>query len=290
MISLGVNMPTGSALYGILQQDNKSAGAKIGIYHNTIRIGGTVASGAVTAGTACFYRQISKAEAIVDAKNNIFVNERIGGTSGIHTIYRLSAATDYSSSFLSCNGNLYNAPATTKMGLIGTSEIASYALWKSTTGYDNEKSYFSDPIFVAPDAATPDLHIRKNAITNVDKNAMTLASPLTDDFDGEIRSTQTPNDFGADAFVSETNTGLLSTRDNNQALSLYASGKQLRIVGEVKQGSTALITDLSGRILKQVKLQAGIFNIIEAENLRGGIYLLTVRDASGNYNLKFRIE
>jgi len=287
MIALGSNMATGSALYGILQQDNKSANAKVNIYHNTIRIGGTVTTGTTTGATACLYRQVSKAEAPVDAKNNIFVNERSGGSTGIHSIFRLTAATDYSSSFLTCNNNLYNAPSTTKAGMIGTTELATFATWKSTTGYD-AASFFSDPAFVAADAVIPDLHIRKNTTTDADKKATSLA--VTDDFDGETRSVLTPNDFGADAFVSENSTGVNANNKNANSLSVYSSGNQLRIVGEAGPGATASICDISGRMVTEVKLREGILNTIETSRLSKGVYLLIVRDASGKSNLKFRVE
>ena len=71
---------------------------------------------------------------------------------------------------------------------------------RSATGQDGS-SVSCDPKLQAPTgtAATVDLHIQASpAVTQVEGNGVAI-SGLTDDFDGQTRSSLTPNDIGADA-------------------------------------------------------------------------------------------
>jgi hypothetical protein len=287
MIRLGSSISQGSAFYGILQQDNKSASAKISIYNNSIYIGGTVTT-PTTSASACLYRQVSKVEAPIDLKNNIFVNMRSGGTTGVHSIYKLTAATDYSSSFASCNNNLYYTNGAASMGMVASTPVTTFANWKTTTAYDGA-SYFSDPAFVASDALVPDLHILKSTKTDVDKKASDLLAIVSDDFDGELRSAFTPNDFGADAFISDSDASDIETIMQNR-FNVYCNKNQLKINGQINERCVAMINDLSGRMLSKSFINVGTSNVVDVSNLKSGIYILKISDAIGIQNFKFKKE
>jgi hypothetical protein len=71
---------------------------------------------------------------------------------------------------------------------------------RSATGQD-AASVSCDPKLQAPtgNAATVDLHIQASpVVTQVEGNGAAIGT-VTDDFDGQTRSTLTPNDIGADA-------------------------------------------------------------------------------------------
>ncbi|MEI6822408.1 MAG: hypothetical protein WCL51_10750, partial [Bacteroidota bacterium] len=126
-ISLGINnsgssLTTGYLIYGI----NESAGPN-NIYFNSVRVTGTAASG-TTSSTYALYSTV--ATGIRNYKDNIFANDRTGGSTGIHYAVRAvtggTLAIDYN--------NYYVAGAV--LGNFGAADRADLAAWKSATGQD----------------------------------------------------------------------------------------------------------------------------------------------------------
>ena len=64
--------------------------------------------------------------------------------------------------------------------------------------------------------------------------------------------------------------------DNFQNITTFAFDKTIHIQGNVPVGSKAGIYDVSGRFLKQVELNAGALNLIPAQELKNGIYIVKI--------------
>ena len=169
--------------------DNGLSGAR-NFWHNSVHVGGTETSG--TNPTYAF--QSSGSSNARNFWNNIFVNARgnSGATSG-HYAVRCSLPTG-----LTAGGNLFLASGTGGvLGYYVNADKATLAAWQAATGQD-ATSAVADPLFIAPagTAATVDLHLQP--INPAEGGALPIAA-VTDDFDGEPRSSLTPADIGADA-------------------------------------------------------------------------------------------
>ncbi len=289
MIRLGVGVAEGSVFSGIYMQANSSASAKINVYHNSIYIGGTVGV-SLTGHTSTYTRAVSSSTNVADMQNNIFENQRTGGATGIHAVCRIANATDFSAAYLTSNSNLYNHAAdVNKFALVGTTVYDSFSSWKSLSVNQDLASFFSDPAFVAPTAALPDLHIQTGKATDADKKGIALTTPLTDDFDGDLRADFSPNDIGADAFKSTTS-GLCCPTGKQTSRLISADGHRLRILGETSGNATATICDFTGRVVLQTKLTPEFVNVVDLANITSGIYIVTVCDSNTSRSFRFRKE
>ncbi|MCS7000874.1 MAG: fibronectin type III domain-containing protein, partial [Candidatus Kapabacteria bacterium] len=207
MIRLGLD-PNGNAVTGQvsfygLQKNNT---APVGIYHNSIYIGGSVASGA---GSVLYSLGLWRAQTGLDEiRNNIVqVNRTTTSGTGFHVGVVVNAVVT-----IVMDNNLYFVPGTGGfVGGIGSGTITLYqtlAAWRAGSGLDASTGY-GDANFVNPNgsATTGDLHISTTGSTPVESNgAPILFGPaVTDDFDGQSRSSLTPIDIGADAGNFTTN-------------------------------------------------------------------------------------
>lgn len=173
------------AINGILA-DTISASTN-NYYHNSVYVGGT-GVGAGTTATSAFRRVTSDTSNVF---NNIFVNNRSNGAgTGRHYIMSIAATTTFNS-----NTNLFYQNGTGGVfGIVGSTESVTFDNWKTNTGKDLN-SIFGDPLFVAPTAATPDLHIQAGSPA-IDQAANV---GVTNDFDGQIRPGANASfDIGAD--------------------------------------------------------------------------------------------
>jgi len=194
MIRLGIDasgaeINTGYTINGIYDVKGSNS-----YYNNSVFVGGTTVAGS-TSNTYAFKSDVlSNTRSFV---NNIFVNGRSGGTSGKHYAISL-AGTTVSPAGLTCSHNLYFTSGTNGiLGRYNGSDITTLTAWQSAIGQDNG-SVNADPAFVneTGDYSTLDLHIVSPTPV---EGAGTQISSVTIDFDGETRSTLTPNDIGADA-------------------------------------------------------------------------------------------
>ncbi|GIV55847.1 MAG: hypothetical protein KatS3mg040_0615 [Candidatus Kapaibacterium sp.] len=201
MIRLGLD-PNGNAVTGQVSFYGlyKNNASPTGIYHNSIYIGGSVASGAggVLYSLGLFRNQTSTDE----IRNNIVqVNRTTSSGTGYHVAIVLGTTTT-----LACDNNLFYTPGTGGfVGGIGTSTITLYqtlAAWRTGSGMDASSGY-GDANFVNPNgsASTGDLHISTTGSTPVEGGGgpIVFGPAVTDDFDGQSRSSLTPIDIGADA-------------------------------------------------------------------------------------------
>ena len=189
MIRLGYNA-VGAAITNGIKMTGLYAvcTSSSGIYFNSVFVGGTGVN--TTAGTTCAFR--SDDMIIRENENNIFVNARSNATTGgkHYAVYIAS------NSGLILNYNDYVASGTGGVFGYYSGDRIDLTAWKAALGTDaNSVSY--DPHFIAPTAATPDLHISTSTPTIVEGKGIAIA--CTTDYDGQTRSSLTPTDIGADA-------------------------------------------------------------------------------------------
>lgn len=185
--SLGVDVTSPSTFRGI----TKFAGS-FNFYFNSVFIGGNgVTTGA--SNTFAFARNSAGTEIV---RNNIFVNNRsnAAGTGKHYQVFLVNTTT------LNLNNNIYFGNGTGSIfGTInnGVSDVTAYSSgWVAT---DNA-SGVANPQFVnaSGNANNGDLHITTSLSTPIESSGAAIAG-LTDDFDGQTRTSLTPTDIGADA-------------------------------------------------------------------------------------------
>ena len=172
-----------------------SGGSNYKIYYNSVSISDTIGSTSSGVVSSCLY--ISTASTNMDIRNNIFSNNRFGGTSPKnYAVFSSSAST----TFLNIDYNDY----WTTGGYFGylAGDILNFNDWQTATGQDFN-SISDDPHYLSP----TDLHINP-AFSNVCDNADPIVS-VTTDIDGDARSATTP-DIGADEYDCGVTTFQLS--------------------------------------------------------------------------------
>ncbi len=189
MIALGNGVSGGNQISGI----SETVGSLNNFWHNSIYIGGS----GVVGSSATYAMQSTVSTDNREYRDNIFVNARSNGSgTGKHYAVRMGG-TGINPAGLTINNNVYLANGTGGVfGFYGGLDRTTLAAWKTAIGQD-AGSFSSDPQFVAPTGATPDLHINAAAPTVVEGGGANVG--VADDFDGQTRSTLTPVDIGADA-------------------------------------------------------------------------------------------
>ena len=189
MIRLGVksdgtNLTGGHTISGI-----KSTGGTNNFYFNSIYIGGSS-----VVGSAMSYAFNNSSTSTRSIRNNIFSNARSNSTGiGKHYAFIEPSLTrltiNYNDYFVSGTGGV--------LASVVSADRASLANVQAGTTQD-ANSYNGDPQFIAPSASTPDLHISASIATPIEATGVAIGT-ITDDFDGQTRSSLTPTDIGADA-------------------------------------------------------------------------------------------
>jgi trimeric autotransporter adhesin len=198
MIALGA----GAANAIGLAATNSSVAGIIGInealgtnqfFHNSVYIGGTATAGA---GSSFAFNGVQTTNTR-SFRNNIFFNARTNsGASGKHYAVKING-TAPNPTGLTINNNIYFANGNGGVfGFFNSLDVANIAVWKTEVGQDAD-SFESNPQYLDPDNATPDLHIHPTTPTQVEASGSDVGVTL--DFDGATRSGLTPVDIGADA-------------------------------------------------------------------------------------------
>jgi hypothetical protein len=198
-------------------------------FHNSVFIGGTETSGA-TATYAFFSSSTGNARTF---QNNIFVNGRSNlGSSGKH--YALNyGGSGVNPTGLTSGGNIFFVSGSGGvMGRYNSIDRTTIIVWRSATGQDATSAQV-DPMFINAfgDAVAVNLHLQAG---NPAESGALPVSAVTDDFDGQTRSSLTPTDIGADAgnFTSSsgdifapviTYANLTSGSTSNRVLTGFAS-------------------------------------------------------------------
>lgn len=158
------------------------------LYHNTVRLTKSQINNAGIAAALFIENNVLN----LDVRNNIFVN-RQPQNSRRFAIY---VATAGQNTFAQLNNNNYSS--IDAMGSIGsfytTSNIKTFAQWKSATGKDGASTTIN-PAFVS----ASDSHIAQFNVTNFAISNTGQALNVTNDIDGDVRNVSTP-DVGADEF------------------------------------------------------------------------------------------
>ena len=187
----GSSITTGFSIIGMRDIGNVTSS----YYHNSVYIGGTnVAS---VSNTFAFNSNSNNTR---NYQNNIFYNARSNASGGVANVAIAVRGTAPNPPGLTSNYNvLYANGSDGAIGFFNSTVLVTLADWQAATGQD-ANSRAGDPRFIAPDgtAATGDLHIQPDIHTPVE-GAGILISSVTNDFDGESRSSLTPVDIGADA-------------------------------------------------------------------------------------------
>lgn len=161
------------------------------LYYNSVRIGGTAST---TANTSAFTRIV---RSTITLKNNIFINERTGGTGKHYAITNFPSSPDIGWSSAASNYNILYSSNSSTVGLwTGDQTLAGI---QSISGGDaNSKSV--DINF--NDETNGDLHIAGASIGNANLNGVLIAG-ITEDFDEQTRpSTSGTPYIGADEVTS----------------------------------------------------------------------------------------
>ena len=199
MVSLGTAQPANTSFIGIWNQVNPVTGYTERIYYNSINIDGIAATGAQP--SFAFYRGNFSATAFtgptLDIRNNIFINNRSGGT-GLH----FAIANSYGAAVSSAGGwaanasdyNVLNANASTVGYWSGNLGMAG---WQASSLGDNNSLNAVTVSFVN---AASDLHLVAGANAAVEGKGTPLATVLTD-IDNSPRDAVLP-DLGADELLN----------------------------------------------------------------------------------------
>ena len=178
-----------SLVFGIF--DNGTTAGR-NFYHNSVYLGGTHTSG--SSPTLAF--QSNGSGNARTFQNNLFVNARnnSGATSKHYSVF-YSNVFGTSLTGLTAGGNILLASGTGGvLGNYNNADLTTLAAWQAATGQDATTAV-ADPLFIGPTgtAATVDLHLAANS------PAINVGLPVgvTNDFDGQLRSTTTPT-IGAD--------------------------------------------------------------------------------------------
>jgi trimeric autotransporter adhesin len=204
MVSLGDAQTTNTQFIGVL--NNITSVGTLNIYHNSISISGTAASGALP--SFGFQRGNNSTTAItspIDFRNNMISNTRSGGTGKHYAIANQSGTASTTGWGLNAsNYNVLNANAAT-VGLWGSTDQAFNA-WRTASSGD-ANSYSGIPVtFVSVPTANLHLNMGSTA-TPIESGGANIAA-VTTDFDaqsrpgptGSVNGGATAPDLGADEF------------------------------------------------------------------------------------------
>lgn len=175
-------------------------------YNNTVVIDGGTSAG--TRPTYAFLRNTSNANTI-DAKNNIFYNNRAGTLTFAIGNQGSGASTAFRSNY---NALFSSGSIARRSGVALT-----FAQHKAATSADSTSLVFA-PSFTSLSSSSPDLHLTSTANCQLKRRGTVLAS-VTNDIDGNVRPTSpTRPTIGADqtSALTATGTSLFLGVKNNQ--------------------------------------------------------------------------
>ena len=199
MIAIGTGVANGVTIYGLYELISTTGS---GIYFNSVYVGGTGVG--VQTGNSYAFRSDQTLNTRT-FQNNVFMNARSNAAAGgKHYAVRV-AGTAANPAGLTINNNDYFVSGTGGVfGFFNAADVASLAAWQTAVGQDG-LSLNVDPLYIAPVAATPNLHITSGT-TTLESAAATIPA-ITNDFDNDTRpgtpsgtNSGTGADIGADEF------------------------------------------------------------------------------------------
>lgn len=176
---------TGVANVGAIEISTGANLYTAGVMHNSVRVGGTLASGGTSGnvGSSGLLVSATNAASTFSIQNNLFVNERSGGTAGLQHL--AMALTTSTAAVVNLSGNTYNSTSTnlTRWGTTVNTSIAAHqavVAGGEPTANDAPVSYVSQI----------DLHLGCAAVGNPSMMATQIAG-ITTDIDGNTRGSST---------------------------------------------------------------------------------------------------
>ncbi|MEI6436851.1 MAG: hypothetical protein WCP32_18660, partial [Bacteroidota bacterium] len=186
-------------VFGVMEN-----GASNNWYYNSVYVGGTTSGTAHSGAFADYYAGTRT----VNLRNNIFYNERSGGTGRQYCIYMSATPSTFTTNY-----NLFVPVADATLGYSAAAD-KTFATWKALGGGTYDPNSVSDissnvasaTLFTA--TSTGKLTINSGSII---ANIGVTGTGISDDYDGKPRSTSTP-DIGSDEFTAATTwTGTISS-------------------------------------------------------------------------------
>lgn len=240
MVRLGIdaagsNITTACAINGI----SETTAGTDNFYFNSVYIGGT-GVGTATSNTFAFNSTITINTR--NFRNNIFQNSRSNATTGGKHYAVQVGGTAPNPGGLTINYNIYYVSGTGGVfGRFNALDVADLSAWKTAVGQDANSWGGLNPQYLTPNgtSSTVDLHINSAIASPVEAKGINIAA-VTDDFDGQTRSTLTPEDIGADAL----NGTALPTCSGTPASSTITGASSVCTGSGTTLGLSATYTDI----------------------------------------------
>ena len=181
-----------SATYWGIGIGIEGATSGVNVYYNTVNLFGNQVG--YTSGTiSTAFGVITSTAAVLDVRNNIFVNTFDNTNSATDKAYAINSVAP-NTVYTNINNNDYYVAGTPGiLGYLGGDQT-TLAAWQTATGQDansiNEIAPFTD---------STNLHIPNSTITRLESSGTPIAG-ITTDIDGETRNATRP-DIGADEFT-----------------------------------------------------------------------------------------
>ncbi|MFM7671378.1 MAG: beta strand repeat-containing protein, partial [Bacteroidota bacterium] len=185
MVRMGTDVTTNTQVLGI----NDAAGTN-SYYFNSVHIGGSVTS---TQPSYAFLSSVTVNNR--NFSNNIFSNARANAGTGKSYAIQVAGTTSNPAGLTLNYNNYYVSGAGTVLGRFNAADVTSLSNWQLAVGQDLS-SISANPLFVDAAGATPNLHVSTG--TPIEGIGVDIPS-ITNDFDGDVRASNTPVDLGADA-------------------------------------------------------------------------------------------
>ena len=235
VVRMGYNETGASSITGghIISGIVETAGTNK-FYHNTVYVGGTGVTGSSV--SAAFKSTIT-ATTSRSYQNNIFLNARSNG-SGTGKHYAIYSSASANTGITSDYNDLYVSGTGGLVGYFNAADKTTLANW--STASRDANSISSDPAFVNPTAATPDLSLSSGSPCDV---VGTAIATVTDDYSSLSRSSNTPTDIGAYAVLgcsspSNQSTSFVYSNIAEQSMTLgWTRGNGNNVMIVAKAGS-----------------------------------------------------
>ncbi len=248
------------------------------LYHNSVYVGGNASSGNANSFGLNASGGVTNTR---NFQNNIFFNAR-GNAGGTGKHYAVQyGGTSPNPTGLTAGNNLYYASSGAGvLGRYNNVDVANLIAWQSATGQDAASS-FADPRFVSATGNASTFDLRLQAVNPAESQGVLIAS-VTDDFDGQTRSSLTPVDIGADAGNFTFLEGMAPIVTGNLQLS-HTSSNANRVLTDF-----AAISDSSGvstganapRIYFKKSTDADVFGVANDSTGNGWKSVVTGSTAS----------
>ncbi len=179
----------------------EGATSGVNVYYNSVNLFGNLVG--YTSGTlSTAFGVLASTAALLDVRNNIFVNTYDNTNSATDKAYAIYSAAP-NTAFTNINNNdYYVAGIPGILGFLGADQTTLTA-WQTATGQDvNSMNEF------APFTDSTNLHIPNSTSTRLESRAITIAG-ITIDIDGQTRNVTKP-DIGADEFAGSNPDDILA--------------------------------------------------------------------------------